>query len=615
VNVGLVWASAHTTHFAKPGWQYLVVGEGSGLLAGGGSFVTLTNTSDFAIIIEKMAWDHSQCIRPGLSEYDAVSEEVTFTLTAEWASITTLYVWQTVFGWQGNQQTNSSFFQQLAPITVVNGSFTITVNPDELYTITTITTSTKADIPTPPASQPFPSPYSDDFESYNISSEAAFFADQAGSFEIVLATNTTHGKVMRQAVPSVPICWSGDFAPFTIIGDTQWSDTVVSAEVLIETTGAAYVGARSGGCCVPGGLFLAVSVDSQKWSLNYNIDVENPSTALLSGAFTVTANTWYNLSLSVIDNTVNAWIGSDQVVNGYTVGSISSGWAVLGSSVQAGKIYTFAQFDNFQVVGERLQCQTPAEGTPLTVINCGGLNGVNSQWLLQDGYIKLKSNPTLCATGSSDASSTTPITLAACEAGNPTQLFEYVNSTSEPYSSILQGAAILAIDNNAVVLSGSSVGSGVVGCDSSDPNQNISFTGSSSAPGQIKFGASCLSGTCSDSKGCYPLQFIPCNEQDTSQLFTFTSNSALVVNQNSYCLDVYGQTGPAVGAYPCDGGGNEQWTIGQDFIEVKYPSGQCLSNGYPGNGAQVMVNEFGNGELTFYGPFVTDQCIGVCTLG
>ena len=55
----------------------------------------------------------------------------------------------------------------------------------------------------------------------------------SGDFEI-FETNGPHGKVMRQSVPEVPICWSGDFAPFSVIGDEKWSDTIVSAEVLIE---------------------------------------------------------------------------------------------------------------------------------------------------------------------------------------------------------------------------------------------------------------------------------------------------------------------------------------------------------------------------------------------
>jgi hypothetical protein len=40
--------------------NYLVKGQGSGFLHDGGSYVTLTNGSDFSIVIEKMSWAHSQ---------------------------------------------------------------------------------------------------------------------------------------------------------------------------------------------------------------------------------------------------------------------------------------------------------------------------------------------------------------------------------------------------------------------------------------------------------------------------------------------------------------------------------------------------------------------------
>ncbi len=69
VNVGMLWATAHTTHFTQPGWRYLPVGSGSGLLAQGGSYVSLVDgAGNITIVIEKMAWAHSQCIRPALRQ-------------------------------------------------------------------------------------------------------------------------------------------------------------------------------------------------------------------------------------------------------------------------------------------------------------------------------------------------------------------------------------------------------------------------------------------------------------------------------------------------------------------------------------------------------------------
>ena len=52
-------------------------------------------------------------------------------------------------------------------------------------------------------------------------------------------------------------------------------------------------------------------MDKQMWTLADNLNVEG--SPLLSGAYTVSSNTWYNLSLSVVGSTVNGWVGTDQV--------------------------------------------------------------------------------------------------------------------------------------------------------------------------------------------------------------------------------------------------------------------------------------------------------------
>jgi hypothetical protein len=49
-----------------------------------------------------------------------------------------------------------------------------------MYSITTLSNVAKASIPPSPSSQPFPNMYVDDFESYNVSTEAKYFADQTG---------------------------------------------------------------------------------------------------------------------------------------------------------------------------------------------------------------------------------------------------------------------------------------------------------------------------------------------------------------------------------------------------------------------------------------------------
>ena len=121
-------------------------------------------------------------------------------------------------------------------------------------------------MPTSPASQPFPVPYKDNFDLHPLFSEAPYFADQAGSWEIVATADPSRGRVMRQMVrarpflfdllacwlvlelkpplvwpcqvPMVPITWEGDYAPYSVIGDVKWSDVSVSVDVKPDAPGA-----------------------------------------------------------------------------------------------------------------------------------------------------------------------------------------------------------------------------------------------------------------------------------------------------------------------------------------------------------------------------------------
>jgi hypothetical protein len=83
------------------------------------------------------------CIHPPQSlpsQYNTSTETVSFQL--EGAPLPpALHVWVTQFGWQGNAQTNSSFFQQAADVEVVGGTVTVTVPVDAIITLSTIVTS------------------------------------------------------------------------------------------------------------------------------------------------------------------------------------------------------------------------------------------------------------------------------------------------------------------------------------------------------------------------------------------------------------------------------------------------------------------------------------------
>ena len=84
---------------------------------------------------------------------------------------------------------------------------------DVVVTLSTIGSAKKGSYSPPPASSPFPLPYSENFNPNNFS-EAFNFADQAGAFELFnnVSSSDDHqwtlrqvGRVLNEAVLDIPI--------------------------------------------------------------------------------------------------------------------------------------------------------------------------------------------------------------------------------------------------------------------------------------------------------------------------------------------------------------------------------------------------------------------------
>ena len=130
---GTIWATAHTTQFAQPGWQYL--DSASGYLPGKGSYVSLRSTDkkNWSVILETIGAEHPQT--------------VSFRLAGGLAA-TEVHIWET---------NNSRTFEQVAVVKPVNGAFTYTFDPDSLYSLTTTTGQGKGTAQ-PPAAASFSFP-------------------------------------------------------------------------------------------------------------------------------------------------------------------------------------------------------------------------------------------------------------------------------------------------------------------------------------------------------------------------------------------------------------------------------------------------------------------------
>jgi hypothetical protein len=126
------------------------------------------------------------------------------------------------------------------------------------------------------------------------SSEAIFFADQSGSWQIA-DTFSSHGKIMRQMVTEIPISWCKEAPyPYSVIGDSNWQRPLnISADVMIESVGS------------PAIVFSINTTNNGLWQLTASTAITNP---LVHGNVSITAGTWYTLTLIALPDHSEAYI-------------------------------------------------------------------------------------------------------------------------------------------------------------------------------------------------------------------------------------------------------------------------------------------------------------------
>jgi len=263
-----------------------------------------------------------------------------------------LYVW---YSFLSEKNDDAILFQEQQPIMVVDGQFQFSLGIDSIYTLTTTTKQQKGVYPPPPPPGPFPLPYSDDFEQYEEESEATYFADQSGSFQIK-STDGVHGKVLRQVVDDLPVSWCEEPNPITVIGDYQWSEVQTNVDIFIETKGIAgiAIGVTAGGCdaSFAEGTFFSVDHDG-----NFNVSSDILGKNILQkGHVNAKSGEWHTLSLGISGDFFLATF-DQQIVSSGNVNT-TSGWAALFSS------RNFVQFDNFAIgsdLPDFLQCGITVE--------------------------------------------------------------------------------------------------------------------------------------------------------------------------------------------------------------------------------------------------------------
>jgi len=241
-----LWGYAHYGQFTQPGWQYL--NGGCGELAGGGGFVTLKSPgADYSIIIETK---------------DAKTQQQIRFQVGGGLSAGKLCVWVS--------DEKEQFVRQ-EDIKPEKGVFSLTLQPGSIYSLSTTRGQRKGSFANIPADKPFPFPYYETFDAYSPPQKwgdlPRYTADIDGAFELAERPDK-NGECLRQVVPMRPISWAPDWQPYTILGDDQWQDYEISADVYLNPGDSAAVMGRvndvgTGYGSIPKGYFLELGDDGK----------------------------------------------------------------------------------------------------------------------------------------------------------------------------------------------------------------------------------------------------------------------------------------------------------------------------------------------------------------
>lgn len=305
-----VWAVAHTTQFAEPGWVYMDGACGQfDKNSWRGSHVALRNpkTGDWSVIV--VTGDKRKiklAIGNGLKE-------------------SMVHVWKS---------TASEQFIEQKPAILVNNMLELDVEPDAIYTITSTTGQTKGTFGQPTMNSPFPFPYGDNFESYKSNQTPRYFSDQKGTFETV--PSPKGGMCLVQAVPDQGILWYSNWLlkPHTLFGDLNWENYAIESDVFIKG-GDIEIGGRYASRDSLG-LRLILTRDG-RWQLNSKYN------SLSSGQIVkFVPSIWHNVRLEMNNTEVSGF------VDGKKLTSVSVEPSVKGMAFIA-STYDRNFFDNIKV--------------------------------------------------------------------------------------------------------------------------------------------------------------------------------------------------------------------------------------------------------------------------
>jgi galactosylceramidase len=321
-----LWGYAHVGQFTKVGWKYL--DGASGNFSGGGNYVTMMAPSggDYSVIAQTSGAKAAQ--------------NITFNVTGGLST-------GTVTVWRSNA---TAQFQKQPDVTPANGSFTISVDANSIYSISTTTGQQKGAAASPAAAN-FPMPYYETYDHYadlkSVGYRPYYHDDIAGGFELYKRPDGT-GQCLRQVISQPAQSWAPESNPYTIVGNTAWTDYEVSADVSIETTAgwASLLGRISStgtGYGTSPNAYSMTMTPTGACTLYASTTSSSTATTLATGQATLAAGSWHNMKLVFQGTSIKGLVDGTQVLTA-TDSKYSKGNVGLGTAAK-----TTALFDNLIV--------------------------------------------------------------------------------------------------------------------------------------------------------------------------------------------------------------------------------------------------------------------------
>ncbi|MEU3512067.1 ricin-type beta-trefoil lectin domain protein [Streptomyces longwoodensis] len=343
------WATAQVTQFTRPGWKF--IDSASGYLGGAesnGTYVTVrSNTSDdYSTILETTTSGSSQTVNIGVKGG---------------LSTRPVHVWST----KVNSPSNATSFVRGQDITPTNGSYSLTMQPGYVYTVSTLGGQGKG-TSTAPAAHPLALPYSENFDNVAINGEAKYLSDMQGSYEVQSCAGGRSGRCLQQMAPVKPIEWQDDSDSYSLIGDTSWSNYTVDADVYLRSAGTTELLGRAGTQQRPqshmNAYYFRIRDTGQWWIEKMYTDGSNHTIA--SGTTTALGTgTWHKLSFTFQGSQISA------AVDGRTIGTATDSQFSTGQAGLGIQGYRTDQFDNLSITAGT-GSQTPS-GPVTSLLNTG----------------------------------------------------------------------------------------------------------------------------------------------------------------------------------------------------------------------------------------------------